>query len=89
MQPVLLLSCIIHEVWTADDDTYNIINDDGSYNFGYNNPDSYHHSQANRNNVVRGEFGGRNPGTGNYYQIVLISFNKYFYITIQKVSITG
>ncbi|KAF5306634.1 hypothetical protein FQA39_LY08823 [Lamprigera yunnana] len=36
---------------------------DGSYSFGYNNPDSYHQSQANRNNVVRGEFGSRNPAT--------------------------
>ncbi|KRT86236.1 Insect cuticle protein, partial [Oryctes borbonicus] len=28
-------------------------------------PDSYHESHANRNNVVNGAFGGRNPATGS------------------------
>nr|XP_023018009.1 uncharacterized protein LOC111507018 [Leptinotarsa decemlineata] len=57
------LAIIIGEVLTADDD-YNVLNRDGSYEFGYNNPDSYHYADANRNKVVKGEFGGRNPETG-------------------------
>ncbi|KAJ8976891.1 hypothetical protein NQ317_016490 [Molorchus minor] len=61
--PSLLLVIILIEVEGADDD-YNVIKKDGSYEFGYNTPDSYHYADANRNNVVRGEFGGRNPGTG-------------------------
>lgn len=48
----------------AADDDYNILHRDGSFQFGYDNPNSYHHAAGNRNNVVRGEFGGRNPGTG-------------------------
>ncbi|XP_015835190.1 uncharacterized protein Cpr73D isoform X2 [Tribolium castaneum] len=48
----------------AADDDYNILHRDGSFEFGYDNPNSYHHAAGNRNNVVRGEFGGRNPGTG-------------------------
>ncbi|XP_030758048.1 mesocentin [Sitophilus oryzae] len=50
-------------VYGADDD-YNILHKDGSFQFGYNNPDSYHYADGNRNNVVKGEFGGRNPKTG-------------------------
>lgn len=49
---------------TGDDNDYNVLHKDGSFEFGYNNPDSYHYADGNRNNVVRGEFGGRNPGTG-------------------------
>lgn len=41
-----------------------LIRKDGSYKYGYAGPDSFHESQANRNNVVRGKFGGRNPETG-------------------------
>lgn len=48
----------------ASDDDYNTVHQDGSFQFGYDTPDSYHHAAGNRNNVVRGEFGGRNPGTG-------------------------
>ncbi|KAB0798275.1 hypothetical protein PPYR_09268 [Photinus pyralis] len=43
---------------------FNNLEPDGSFSFGYNNPDSYHRSQGNRNNVVRGDFGSRNPATG-------------------------
>ncbi|KAG5873738.1 hypothetical protein JTB14_021700 [Gonioctena quinquepunctata] len=59
----VFLAIITIEV-TADDDDYNILHGDGSYDFGYNNPDSYHYAAANRNNVVKGEFGGRSPKTG-------------------------
>ncbi|CAG9771264.1 unnamed protein product [Ceutorhynchus assimilis] len=55
----LLLSYI-----KAADDDYNIVHKDGAFEFGYKNPDSYHFADGNRNNVVRGEFGGRNPKTG-------------------------
>ncbi|KAL1491300.1 hypothetical protein ABEB36_011917 [Hypothenemus hampei] len=47
-----------------DNDAYNIVQKDGSFQFGYSNPDSYHYADGNRNNVVRGQFGGRNPKTG-------------------------
>lgn len=57
----------------ADDTDYNIVRPDGSFEFGYNNPDSYHYADGNRNNVVRGEFGGRNPKTGNNIQISLLN----------------
>lgn len=60
---ILTLLVAIAKVASVDDD-YNLQHNDGSYEFGYNAPNSYHHSQANRNNVVRGEFGGRNPSTG-------------------------
>ncbi|XP_065172273.1 collagen alpha-1(III) chain-like isoform X3 [Atheta coriaria] len=43
---------------------YNIQHNDGSYEFGYENENNFHHSKANSRNVVRGEFGGRNPKTG-------------------------
>lgn len=55
-----------HIVWAADD--YNILNRDGSYEFGYDNPDSFHHSRANRFNVVQGQFGSRNPGSGTHFK---------------------
>ncbi|KAK4878919.1 hypothetical protein RN001_007065 [Aquatica leii] len=58
---MLLLLITVQHVLCQD---FNNLLPDGSYSFGYNNPDSYHQSQANRNNVVRGEFGSRNPGTG-------------------------
>ncbi|XP_044728573.1 translation initiation factor IF-2-like [Chrysoperla carnea] len=51
----------------TDDDTYNVLQRDGSYEFGYANRDrgaSYHFADANARNVVRGKFGSRNPGTG-------------------------
>ncbi|CAG9859639.1 unnamed protein product [Phyllotreta striolata] len=60
----LLLVIKLAEDTKAADDDYNILRTDGSFDFGYDNPDSYHYAQANRNNVVRGEFGGRNPKTG-------------------------
>ncbi|KAF5273612.1 hypothetical protein FQR65_LT04611 [Abscondita terminalis] len=60
-QKIVLLLIILQDVVCED---FNNVLPDGSYSFGYNNPDSYHHSQANRNNVVRGEFGSRNPGSG-------------------------
>lgn len=58
-----MLITSISEIKGADDD-YNVLHKDGSFEFGYNNPDSYHFGDGSRNNVVRGEFGGRNPGTG-------------------------
>lgn len=54
-------------VQSADD---LLIRKDGSYQYGYAGPDSYHQSQANRNNVVRGKFGGRNPKTGQLQQTI-------------------
>ncbi|KAL3280578.1 hypothetical protein HHI36_003811 [Cryptolaemus montrouzieri] len=60
---VVFVSCL-HKVYSGDND-YNILHKDGSYEFGGNSPDSYHYADANRNNIVRGEFGGRNPKTGN------------------------
>lgn len=60
---VIFHAIVIGWVWAADDD-FNIVHKDGSFEFGYNNPDSYHFADGNRNNVVRGEFGGRNPKTG-------------------------
>ncbi|RZC41731.1 uncharacterized protein BDFB_004473, partial [Asbolus verrucosus] len=51
------------KVTKGDDDDYNILRRDGSFQFGYKTPDSYHNAVANRNNVVKGEFGGRNPET--------------------------
>lgn len=59
----IVLTVTLREVIGADDD-YNVLHTDGSYEFGYNNPDSYHFADGKRNNVVRGEFGGRNPQTG-------------------------
>ncbi|XP_063903106.1 uncharacterized protein LOC135122680 isoform X2 [Zophobas morio] len=59
-----LLTLSVLKTTQAADDDYNILQRDGSFQFGYNNPNSYHHAAGNRNNVVRGEFGGRNPGTG-------------------------
>ncbi|CAG9814413.1 unnamed protein product [Phaedon cochleariae] len=58
----LLLSILIKTI--ATDDEFNVLHEDGSFEFGYNNPDSYHFADANRKNVVKGQFGGRNPGTG-------------------------
>ncbi|XP_050309648.1 uncharacterized protein LOC126745714 [Anthonomus grandis grandis] len=60
---VIGLFLLIPNCQSADDD-YNIVHKDGSFEFGYNNPDSYHYADGNRNNVVKGEFGGRNPKTG-------------------------
>nr|CAI5844750.1 unnamed protein product [Callosobruchus analis] len=54
---------VLHGVITVEDE-YNTLYKDGSYEFGYTNPDSYHYADGNRNNVVKGEFGGRNPKTG-------------------------
>ncbi|XP_045471413.1 uncharacterized protein LOC123678432 isoform X3 [Harmonia axyridis] len=54
----------INQAYCGDND-YNVIHNDGSYEFGGDSPDSYHYAQANRKNVVRGEFGGRNPKTGD------------------------
>lgn len=58
-----------------------LIRKDGSYKFDYTGPDSFHQSQANRNNVVRGKFGGRNPETGKltfeqFKRINLIKSNQ-------------
>ncbi|XP_066256950.1 uncharacterized protein Cpr73D [Euwallacea similis] len=53
----------IHLTKGGDDD-YNVVRPSGSFEFGYTNPDSYHFADGTRNNVVRGEFGGRNPKTG-------------------------
>ncbi|XP_044750979.1 uncharacterized protein LOC123311213 [Coccinella septempunctata] len=54
----------INEAHSGDND-YNVIHNDGSYQFGGDSPDSYHYAEANRQNTVRGEFGGRNPKTGD------------------------
>ncbi|GJQ83836.1 hypothetical protein Trydic_g5694 [Trypoxylus dichotomus] len=59
----MLISTALCSVYAADND-YNVLNTDGSYDFRYDNPDSYHESHANRNNVVQGAFGARNPATG-------------------------
>ncbi|XP_072394242.1 uncharacterized protein Cpr73D [Diabrotica undecimpunctata] len=59
-----VLVILITNETSAGDDDYNVLHTNGAYEFGYNNPDSYHYAQANRNNVVKGEFGGRNPKTG-------------------------
>ncbi|VEN64564.1 unnamed protein product [Callosobruchus maculatus] len=59
----LIFVGVLHEVITVEDE-YNTLYKDGSYEFGYTNPDSYHYADGNRNNVVKGEFGGRNPKTG-------------------------
>ncbi|KAF7271796.1 hypothetical protein GWI33_015368 [Rhynchophorus ferrugineus] len=61
---VLCLGLTTLAVTLGADDDYNILQRDGSFQFGYNNPDSYHFANGNRKNVVRGEFGGRNPKTG-------------------------
>ncbi|KAH1024271.1 hypothetical protein HUJ05_003776 [Dendroctonus ponderosae] len=60
---VIFHAILIGWIRAAEDD-FNIVHKDGSFEFGYNNPDSYHFADGNRNNVVRGEFGGRNPKTG-------------------------
>ncbi|KAI4464224.1 cuticle protein [Holotrichia oblita] len=57
------ITMLWYRTFAADSD-YNILNTDGSYDFRYDNPDSYHESHANRNNIVNGVFGGRNPATG-------------------------
>lgn len=46
------------------DEKYNAIHRDGSFEFNYDTPDAFHVANGDRNNVVRGEFGGRNPKTG-------------------------
>ncbi|KAK9887406.1 hypothetical protein WA026_022342 [Henosepilachna vigintioctopunctata] len=61
---LIFLVFYIKKVYSGDND-YNILHNDGSFDFGGDSPDSYHYAQGNRNNVVRGEFGGRNPKTGN------------------------
>ncbi|XP_066138696.1 uncharacterized protein Cpr73D [Euwallacea fornicatus] len=61
-------SITIFLLWThlakGGDDDYNVVQPNGSFEFAYTNPDSYHYAEGNRNNVVRGQFGGRNPKTG-------------------------
>lgn len=65
-----------------------LIRKDGSYDFSYANPDSFHESQANRNNVVRGKFGGRNPKTGPFIEsFVSIRFNCLLVLYLQDASI--
>ncbi|XP_056635980.1 collagen alpha-1(II) chain [Diorhabda sublineata] len=61
--PILLIAILVKET-EADDDDFNVLYKNGAYEFGYNNPDSYHYARGNRQNVVNGEFGGRNPKTG-------------------------
>lgn len=46
------------------DEKYNAIHRDGSFEFSYDTPDAFHVANGDRNNVVRGEFGGRDPKTG-------------------------
>lgn len=65
----------VNKVQCADD---LLIRKDGSYKFDYSGPDSFHQSQANRNNVVRGKFGGRNPETGNFSIYNFPHFNLEF-----------
>lgn len=48
----------------SQQETYHIQNNDKSYQFGYQTKDHFHHGDATRDNVVRGEFGARNPATG-------------------------
>lgn len=57
------MAMVLYETLAADSD-YNLLNTDGSFDFRYDNPDSFHESHANRNNFVKGAFGGRNPTTG-------------------------
>ncbi|XP_017776991.1 PREDICTED: uncharacterized protein LOC108562984 [Nicrophorus vespilloides] len=59
---VLVMATLSTKLVSSED--YNVQQVDGSYEFGYDGKDSFHHSKANRKNVVRGEFGGRNPQTG-------------------------
>ncbi|KAK5645824.1 hypothetical protein RI129_004288 [Pyrocoelia pectoralis] len=60
----LVLFIIYLEFNVSGQEDYNNLEPDGSFSFGYSNPDSYHRSEGNRNNLVRGDFGSRNPGTG-------------------------
>lgn len=60
----LLILILLNET-KADDDDYNVLHTNGAFEFGYDNPDSYHYAQGNRHNFVKGEFGGRNPKTGS------------------------
>lgn len=83
----LFLVLSLEEVIGADD-TYNTIHRDGSYEFGYNNPDSYHYADANRNNIVKGEFGGRNPATGkDMFQYLIIRSGQFttHHINLKKL----
>lgn len=59
-----IVLCVLKIIRVQCAEDYNVLRKDGSYEFGYDAHDSFHHSQANRNNVVQGQFGGRNPGTG-------------------------
>ncbi|KAK9728246.1 hypothetical protein QE152_g18062 [Popillia japonica] len=59
----LFTKSLLKRTFAADSD-YNILNTDGSHDFRYDNPDSFHETHANRNNIVNGVFGGRNPTTG-------------------------
>ncbi|CAH0558059.1 unnamed protein product [Brassicogethes aeneus] len=61
---VLIVLVSILKITECVDDDYNVLHNDGSFEFGSNSPDSYHYADGNRNNVVKGEFGARNPGTG-------------------------
>lgn len=78
----VLLKVLVVE---GQDEAYNDLKRDGSFEFGYNNPDSYHHAQGNRNNVVRGQFGGRSPATGTKHILLLTSRHFYVLLLYKKV----
>ncbi|XP_022914277.2 uncharacterized protein [Onthophagus taurus] len=60
---VIINFLLVKKTFSAESD-YNIVQSDGSFDFRYDNPDSFHESHGNRNNVVKGVFGGRSPATG-------------------------
>lgn len=60
----LLLLAYLGSLGVFADEKYNVLHEDGSFEFGYDTPDSFHFADGNRRNVVQGQFGARNPKTG-------------------------
>lgn len=52
---------------------YNVQHNDGSFEFGYDTKDHFHHADGTKANFVRGQFGSRNPGTGT------LQFHLHFF----------
>lgn len=63
----LVLLAYLGSVRVSGDEKYNVLHEDGSFEFGYDTPDSFHFADGNRNNVVQGQFGARNPKTGKWH----------------------